>query len=27
VQSKAGLYGFIVIGLPFLSEQMHAPRR
>ena len=24
VQSKAGLYGFIVIGLPFLSEQMHA---
>jgi NADH-quinone oxidoreductase subunit M len=24
VQSKAGLYGFIVIGVPFLSEQMHA---
>jgi NADH-quinone oxidoreductase subunit M len=24
VQSKAGLYGFIVIGLPFLSEQMRA---
>jgi NADH-quinone oxidoreductase subunit M len=24
VQSKAGLYGFIVIGLPFLNEQMHA---
>ena len=24
IQSKAGLYGFIVIGLPFLSEQMHA---
>jgi NADH-quinone oxidoreductase subunit M len=24
VQSKAGLYGFIVIGLPFLSEPMHA---
>jgi NADH-quinone oxidoreductase subunit M len=24
VQSKAGLYGFIVIGLPFLTAQMHA---
>jgi NADH-quinone oxidoreductase subunit M len=24
VQSKAGLYGFIAIGLPFLNEQMHA---
>jgi NADH-quinone oxidoreductase subunit M len=24
VQSKAGLYGFIVIGLAFLNEQMHA---
>jgi NADH-quinone oxidoreductase subunit M len=24
VQSKAGLYGFIVIGLPFLSGPMHA---
>jgi NADH-quinone oxidoreductase subunit M len=24
VQSKAGLYGFIAIGLPFLDEQMHA---
>jgi NADH-quinone oxidoreductase subunit M len=24
VQSKAGLYGFIVIGLPFLGEQMRA---
>ena len=24
IQSKAGLYGFIAIGLPFLSEQMHA---
>ena len=24
VQSKAGLYGFIVIGVPFLSGQMHA---
>jgi NADH-quinone oxidoreductase subunit M len=24
IQSKAGLYGFIVIGLPFLPEQMHA---
>lgn len=24
VQSKAGLYGFIVIGLPFLNGQMHA---
>lgn len=24
IQSKAGLYGFIVIGLPLLSEQMHA---
>jgi NADH-quinone oxidoreductase subunit M len=24
VQSKAGLYGFIVIALPFLSEPMHA---
>jgi NADH-quinone oxidoreductase subunit M len=23
VQSKAGLYGFIVIGLPFLGTQMH----
>ena len=23
IQSKAGLYGFIVIGLPFLGEQMH----
>lgn len=23
VQSKAGLYGFIVIGLPFLSDEMH----
>lgn len=24
VQSKAGLYGFITIGLPFLAPQMHA---
>ena len=24
IQSKAGLYGFIAIGLPFLNEQMHA---
>jgi NADH-quinone oxidoreductase subunit M len=24
VQSKAGLYGFIAIGLPFLNEEMHA---
>jgi NADH-quinone oxidoreductase subunit M len=24
IQSKAGLYGFIVIGLPFLTDQMHA---
>jgi NADH-quinone oxidoreductase subunit M len=24
VQSKAGLYGFIVIGVPFLTDQMHA---
>lgn len=24
VQSKAGLYGFIVIGLPFFAAQMHA---
>jgi NADH-quinone oxidoreductase subunit M len=24
IQSKAGLYGFIVIGLPFLGDQMHA---
>jgi len=24
IQSKAGLYGFIAIGLPFLSDQMHA---
>ena len=24
IQSKAGLYGFIAIGLPFLPEQMHA---
>ena len=24
VQSKAGLYGFIAIGVPFLSEPMHA---
>jgi NADH-quinone oxidoreductase subunit M len=24
IQSKAGLYGFIVIGVPFLGEQMHA---
>ena len=24
IQSKAGLYGFIVIGLPFLNAQMHA---
>jgi NADH-quinone oxidoreductase subunit M len=24
IQSKAGLYGFIVIGVPFLTDQMHA---
>jgi NADH-quinone oxidoreductase subunit M len=24
IQSKAGLYGFIAIGLPFLIDQMHA---
>jgi NADH-quinone oxidoreductase subunit M len=24
IQSKAGLYGFIVIGAPFLSDSMHA---
>jgi NADH-quinone oxidoreductase subunit M len=24
VQSKAGLYGFLVIGLPFLAPEMHA---
>ena len=24
IQSKAGLYGFIIIGLPFLGEQMRA---
>lgn len=26
VQSKAGLYGFLAIGLPFLSDTMHAER-
>jgi NADH-quinone oxidoreductase subunit M len=24
IQSKAGLYGFIAIGIPFLGDQMHA---
>jgi NADH-quinone oxidoreductase subunit M len=24
VQSKAGLYGFMIVGMPFLAEQMHA---